>query len=52
MSNGSSAGSVFVAFVLVHLFEVVVSGVANELRSMITGRYRVPAATEQTDGRD
>lgn len=44
--------ALFVAFVLVHLFEVVVSGVANELRSMITGRYRVPAATEQTDGRD
>ncbi|MEP7097491.1 MAG: cytochrome b/b6 domain-containing protein [Dokdonella sp.] len=34
----------FVAFLLVHLFEIVVSGAANELRSMITGRYRVPMA--------
>jgi thiosulfate reductase cytochrome b subunit len=31
-----------VAFVLVHLFEVIVSGPVNELRSMITGWYRVP----------
>jgi thiosulfate reductase cytochrome b subunit len=30
-----------VAFVLVHVFEVVISGVWNNLRSMITGRYRV-----------
>jgi thiosulfate reductase cytochrome b subunit len=28
-----------VGFVLVHVFEVVVSGVVNNLRSMITGRY-------------
>ena len=33
-----------VAFVLVHLFEVVVSGFWNNLRSMVTGRYRIPAA--------
>jgi thiosulfate reductase cytochrome b subunit len=31
-----------VAFVLVHVFEVVVTGPWNNLRSMITGRYRVP----------
>ena len=31
-----------VAFVLVHVFEVIVSGFWNHLRSMITGRYRVP----------
>lgn len=31
-----------VAFVLVHLFEVIVTGLWNNLRSMITGRYRVP----------
>ena len=31
-----------VAFVLIHVFEVVVSGVWNNLRSMITGRYSVP----------
>jgi thiosulfate reductase cytochrome b subunit len=30
-----------VAFVLIHLFEVIVAGFWNELRSMITGRYRV-----------
>jgi thiosulfate reductase cytochrome b subunit len=33
-----------VAFVLVHVFEVLVSGVWNNLRSMVTGRYRVPPA--------
>ncbi len=33
-----------VAFVLVHVFEVIVSGLWNNLRSMITGRYRIPAA--------
>ena len=30
-----------VAFVLVHVFEVVVSGFWNHLRSMVTGRYRI-----------
>ena len=39
----------FVAFVLVHLFMVLVSGPVNQVRSMITGRYRVhdepPTAT-------
>ena len=30
-----------VAFVLIHVFEVIVSGFWNHLRSMITGRYRV-----------
>jgi thiosulfate reductase cytochrome b subunit len=30
-------------FVLVHVFEVIVSGVWNQLRSMITGWYTVPA---------
>jgi thiosulfate reductase cytochrome b subunit len=29
------------AFVLIHVFEVIVSGFWNQLRSMITGRYRV-----------
>lgn len=32
-----------VAFVLIHVFEVVVSGLWNHLRSMITGRYRIDA---------
>jgi thiosulfate reductase cytochrome b subunit len=30
------------AFVFVHVFEVVISGLWNNLRSMITGRYVVP----------
>jgi len=33
-----------VIFVLVHVFEVVVAGVWNEIRSMITGWYTVPPA--------
>jgi thiosulfate reductase cytochrome b subunit len=35
------AASVLVLFVLVHLFEVIVSGPFNQVRSMITGRFRV-----------
>ncbi|TFW32543.1 cytochrome b/b6 domain-containing protein [Massilia horti] len=35
------------AFVLVHLFEVVVTGLWNNLRSMITGYYRLPADERQ-----
>ena len=31
-----------IAFVLVHVFEVIVTGLWNNVRSMITGRYRVP----------
>jgi thiosulfate reductase cytochrome b subunit len=30
-----------VLFVLIHVFEVLISGVWNNLRSMITGRYQV-----------
>jgi thiosulfate reductase cytochrome b subunit len=30
-------------FVLIHVFEVVVAGVWNEIRSMITGWYVLPA---------
>jgi thiosulfate reductase cytochrome b subunit len=30
-----------VGFVLIHVFEVIVSGLWNHLRSMITGRYRI-----------
>jgi thiosulfate reductase cytochrome b subunit len=33
------------AFVLVHVFEVFVAGVWNEMRSMITGWYVLPAGT-------
>jgi thiosulfate reductase cytochrome b subunit len=35
-----------VAFVAVHLVMVLVSGVFNNMRSMITGRYRVPEETK------
>jgi thiosulfate reductase cytochrome b subunit len=33
-----------VAFVAVHVFEVLISGVWNHLRSMVTGRFRITAA--------
>lgn len=33
----------FVAFVVIHLFQVIVTGPWNNLRSMITGRYRIPS---------
>ncbi len=32
-----------VAFVLIHVFQVIVTGLWNNLRSMITGRFKVPA---------
>ena len=37
-----AAGAVVLAFVAVHVFEVFVTGAWNNLRSMVTGRYRVP----------
>ena len=39
--------NLIVLFVLIHLIEVVLAGVWNELRSMITGRYAVPAETHR-----
>jgi thiosulfate reductase cytochrome b subunit len=36
-----------VAFVLIHVFEVIVSGFWNHLRSMITGRYRIHPTDEK-----
>jgi thiosulfate reductase cytochrome b subunit len=41
------AALAIVLFVLIHVFEVVVTGLWNNLRSMITGRYRI--TTEQHD---
>ncbi len=35
-----------VAFVLIHVFEVIISGFWNNLRSMISGRYRIPTAKD------
>ena len=36
------AAMLLVAFVLVHVFEVIVTGLVNNLRSMITGYWRQP----------
>jgi thiosulfate reductase cytochrome b subunit len=36
------AALLLVAFVLVHVFEVIVTGLANNLRSMLTGYWRLP----------
>jgi thiosulfate reductase cytochrome b subunit len=36
-----AAAFLLLAFLLIHVFEVIVSGFWNNLRSMITGRYRV-----------
>jgi thiosulfate reductase cytochrome b subunit len=38
----------FVAFVLVHVFEVLISGVFNQLRGMITGYYRIDSGEVDT----
>jgi thiosulfate reductase cytochrome b subunit len=35
-----------VAFVLVHVFEVIISGFWNHMRSMITGRYWIKVEPE------
>ncbi|MGQ0443009.1 MAG: cytochrome b/b6 domain-containing protein [Methylophilaceae bacterium] len=34
-------GFALVAFVLIHVFEVIITGLWNNLRSMITGRYKI-----------
>ena len=44
------AAWLIVAFVLVHVFEVIVSGFWNHLRSMITGGYRVPPEASHGPG--
>jgi thiosulfate reductase cytochrome b subunit len=36
------AATLIVGFVLVHLFEVIITGLVNNLRSMITGYWRLP----------
>ena len=43
------AAWLLVGFVLIHVFEVVVTGLWNNLRSMITGKYRVTAETPHAD---
>jgi thiosulfate reductase cytochrome b subunit len=44
------AAWLIVAFVLIHVFEVIVSGFWNHLRSMITGRYRVSPEVRREHG--
>ena len=36
------SASLIVLFVIVHLIEVVLAGPINEVRSMLSGRYRIP----------
>ena len=38
------AANLLVAFLIIHLVEVVVAGAWNEIRSMITGKFTVPPA--------
>jgi thiosulfate reductase cytochrome b subunit len=38
-----------VAFVLIHVFMVLVSGVWNNLRSMLTGRYAIEEASHEAE---
>jgi thiosulfate reductase cytochrome b subunit len=39
------------AFVVVHVFEVIVTGLWNNLRSMITGYYRLPENSDEDEAR-
>jgi thiosulfate reductase cytochrome b subunit len=41
-----AAAALLVLFVLIHVFEVIVTGFQNNLRSMITGRFRVQPEPE------
>lgn len=43
------AALALVVFVLVHVFEVIVTGLWNNLRSMITGRYRIAEDTHEAE---
>ena len=45
------AAGLLVAFVLVHVFETIVSGFWNHLRSMITGRFRIEAQVPDDEPR-
>jgi thiosulfate reductase cytochrome b subunit len=45
------AALLLVGFVLVHLFEVIVTGPWNNLRSMVTGYFRLPGAHEREQER-
>src|SRR3546814_10353432 len=41
--------ALLLAFFIVHLIMVLLSGPYNEIRSMITGRYRLPAERGEQD---
>ncbi|HMC16683.1 MAG TPA: cytochrome b/b6 domain-containing protein, partial [Albitalea sp.] len=41
------AASGLLLFVLIHVFEVIVNGVWNEIRSMVTGWYKLPPDDKQ-----
>lgn len=42
----------FVAFVVIHTLMVLLSGPLNNLRAMITGRYRIEGAADESRGRE
>jgi thiosulfate reductase cytochrome b subunit len=42
-----AAACLLLAFVAIHVFEVIVTGLWNNLRSMITGYYRLPAEDDK-----
>ncbi len=45
------AAFALVAFIFIHVFEVIISGLWNNMRSMITGRYRIELdATDKNEG--
>jgi len=46
-----AAAFLLLAFVVVHVFEVIVTGLWNNLRSMITGYYRLPEDSQDREGR-
>lgn len=41
-----------IAFFFVHVFEVIVTGLANNMRSMITGHYKIKPTEDSSDVRD
>jgi thiosulfate reductase cytochrome b subunit len=44
-----AAAFLLLAFVVVHVFEVIVTGLWNNLRSMITGYYRLPVDADEAE---
>jgi thiosulfate reductase cytochrome b subunit len=38
-----------VAFVVIHVFQVIITGLWNNLRAMITGRYQIPPTEDRHD---